>query len=101
MLCIIENWIVLMVQFWMIWFCFVTKWSDRWMLLKFVINYGSIRDTLQNVISDINFSVLKFSHSIKSIIGQIINPEWFRWNIKEWACEQEQHKFDNHTSMDG
>lgn len=53
------------------------------MLLKFVINYGSIRDTLQNVISDINFSVLKFSHSIKSIIGQTINPEWFRWNIKE------------------
>lgn len=44
---------------------------------------------------------LEISHSIKSIIGQIINPEWFRWNIKEWACEQEQHKFDNHTSMDG
>lgn len=53
------------------------------MLLKLVINYGRIRDTLQNVISDINFSVLKFSYSIKSIIGQIINPEWFRWNIKE------------------
>lgn len=53
------------------------------MLLKLVINYGRIRDTLQNVISDINFSVLKFSHSIKSIIRQIINPEWFRWNIKE------------------
>ena len=70
-------------------------------MIWFYLNYGSIRDTLQNVISDINFSVLKFSHSIKSIIGQIINPEWFRWNIKDWACEQEQHKFDNHTSMDG
>ena len=27
------------------------------MLLNLVINYGRIRDTLQNVISDINFSV--------------------------------------------